>query len=127
MASDTWQGERSQRVPVTALLIYSFFMGLGQPVIIMLQGELLSTNVRSIGTSIQIFVMYIGTFVVTQIYFLMVDSLGVYGTFWTYSVCSMFVAIFSFFALPETSGFSLEEITDKKNIEDGNHRKSNSQ
>ena len=38
------------------------------------------------------------------------EILGIYGTFWMYSVIAIVVAVLSYLYMPETGGMSLEEI-----------------
>lgn len=39
-----------------------------------------------------------------------IDLMGLEGTFYLYSICTLFVGIGSFIWMPETAGMSLEEI-----------------
>ncbi|CAL4185006.1 unnamed protein product, partial [Meganyctiphanes norvegica] len=101
-------------LPLTCLVVFAFFSCTGHPVITVLMGELLPTSVRSLGFNLLASNMFLGTFAVSQTYPTFVSALGVYGTFWLYSCCSVLLTIFVAILVPETNNKSLEEIQNKK-------------
>ncbi|XP_042872927.1 facilitated trehalose transporter Tret1-2 homolog [Penaeus japonicus] len=98
-------------VPVASMVLFLFSVGIGQPVINIMQGELLPTSVRPTGISlIQIF-MYLGSFASAFTYPLISSAVGEYGAFWLYGGVCLTIATIGGVCLPETRGRSLEEIT----------------
>nr|XP_053635278.1 facilitated trehalose transporter Tret1-like [Cherax quadricarinatus] len=101
-------------IPLTATMIFIFFIGIGQPAILILNGELLPLTCRSIGNSALSLTLTCGAFISVYIYPMTVEALGEHGTFWLFSGTSAVLTFVSAVALTETRGRSLEEIA-------GNH------
>lgn len=74
--------------------------------------ELFPKSVKQVSATCVSFVCYLGMFFVTQYFNDMNAVLGRAGTFWFYSVMSLFCAIFTVLFVPETKGKSLAEIQD---------------
>ncbi|KAK7067651.1 hypothetical protein SK128_023999 [Halocaridina rubra] len=117
---EEWVNNALGWLPLANMMVYTFFVGFGQPVLVMMQGELLATNVRSVGLAFLITMIFLGGFLVTQAFYAMGQAMGIYGTFWFYSVMCFMVAAVSHFAMPETKGLSLEEISNKQNAKSRN-------
>ncbi|XP_042872933.1 facilitated trehalose transporter Tret1-2 homolog [Penaeus japonicus] len=101
-------------MPLTALVIFIFFTGVGQPVVFILQGELLPTSFRATGVSVIMILVFLGSFAAIRTYSLMSALVGEHGAFWFYGGMCLTIALVGCLALPETSGRSLEEITGKQ-------------
>ncbi|XP_063597970.1 facilitated trehalose transporter Tret1-2 homolog [Penaeus indicus] len=97
--------------PAASMIAFLFLMGIGAPVINILQGELLPTSVRATGISVILIFMYLGSFTSAFTYPLISSAVGVHGAFWIYSGVCITIAIVGAVCLPETRGRSLEEIT----------------
>lgn len=101
-------------VPLTSLVIFVLFTGVGQPVIFILQGELLPTSFRATGVSLILCLVFLGSFTAIRTYSLASAFMGEHGTFWLYGGVCFVIALVSAVSLPETRGRSLEEITQRK-------------
>lgn len=98
-------------LPLTSVVVFVVFASIGQPVLFILQGELLPTTCRSIGVSLYITLFMLSTFLSSTTYPYLTEALSTHGTFWVYSGCCAAIVLLSYTALPETRGRSLEEIT----------------
>lgn len=98
-------------LPLTLLLLFSLFSGVGLPVIPVLQGELLPTNCRAAGLSLLTCLLMLGAFTSSHTYYMTVAVLGQDGTFWLYSSFSALLVLVAIFGLPETRGRTLEDIS----------------
>nr|XP_053635277.1 facilitated trehalose transporter Tret1-2 homolog [Cherax quadricarinatus] len=98
-------------IPLTTAMIFNFFIGIGQPAFSVMNGELLPTSCRSIGTSALSLSLNVGAFIASYTYPMTVEALGEHGTFWLFSGANATITFVSVVALPETRGRSLEEIT----------------
>ena len=74
------------------------------------KGELLPAHARSLGCGLLGIMDNLSMFVSTKMVPTWFELLGIHGTFFMYSSVIIFVAILSYFFMPETSGMSLEEI-----------------
>lgn len=101
-------------IPLASLVVYVFFTGVGQPVVFILQGELLPTTLRAAGVSIIMILVFLGSFAAIRTFSLMSAVMGESGVFWFYGGICLTIATVGCLALPETSGRSLEEITGKQ-------------
>ncbi|XP_063598225.1 facilitated trehalose transporter Tret1-2 homolog [Penaeus indicus] len=101
-------------IPLASLVVYVFFTGVGQPVVFILQGELLPTAFRAAGVSMVMILVFLGSFAAIRTYSLMSGVMGEHGAFWFYGGICLTIATVGCLALPETSGRSLEEITGKE-------------
>lgn len=98
-------------VPLTLLLLFSLFSGVGLPVIPVLQGELLPTNCRAAGLSLLTCLLMLGGFTSSHTYYMTATTLGQDGAFWLFSSFSALLVLVAIFSLPETRGRTLEDIS----------------
>ena len=87
---------------LTSLIFYNYFS--------IFKGELLPTHARSLGCGLLGIMDNLSMFVSTKMVPTWFELLGIHGTFFMYSSVIIFVALLSYFFMPETSGMSLEEI-----------------
>ncbi|XP_017780645.1 PREDICTED: facilitated trehalose transporter Tret1 [Nicrophorus vespilloides] len=84
-----------------------------------LLGELYPANIRGFIGGLTFTSFNFILFVITKVFPLIRDLIGVHGVFWVFSLSSFFASIFLYLMLPETKGKTLEEIEDyfgQKNI-----------
>lgn len=98
-------------LPLTLLLLFSLFSGVGLPVITALQGELLPTTCRVAGLSLLTCVLMLASFTSSHTYYMTAETLGLDGAFWFYSCCSALLVLVSILCVPETKGRTLEDIS----------------
>lgn len=98
-------------LPLTLLLLFSLFSGVGLPVIPVLQGELLPTTCRAAGISLLTCVLMLGGFTSSHTYFMAVQTLGQDGAFWSFSCSSTLLVIVAIICVPETRARTLEDIS----------------
>ncbi|XP_027233197.2 facilitated trehalose transporter Tret1-2 homolog [Penaeus vannamei] len=101
-------------LPLTCMVVLIFCMGIGQPVVSIVQGELLPTTVRAAGVSLIMILLFLAGFVLIQTYPLLSGALGEHGAFWLYSGASLALVLVGGLRLPETRGRSLEEISGRR-------------
>lgn len=101
-------------LPLTCMVVLIFCMGIGQPVVSIVQGELLASTVRAAGVSLIMILMFLAGFVLIQTYPLLSGALGEHGAFWLYSGASLALVLVGGLRLPETRGRSLEEISGRR-------------
>ncbi len=65
---------------------------------------------RGLGSSITTAFSYVCAFVGVKTFVDLQESLGLYGTFWTYSIIAAFGFLFSLAFVPETKGVTLDEM-----------------
>jgi MFS family permease len=114
-----WFNELQSNYPVlkwvpliSIFLIYAGFSGGLGPVIQILVGELLPSNLRSFGIGL-ISVFSMGTlFLVLKLTPLAQEAIGLDGMYWIFAICGFLLMVFTFFVIPETFGRSLEDIED---------------
>lgn len=80
------------------------------PVTWVLLSEIFPTRIRGLAVSIAVSALWIACFAVTYTFPILNKSLGAAGTFWCYGAICFAGFLFIAFAVPETSGKSLEEI-----------------
>ena len=93
----------------TFVFVSAFSVGMG-PIPWVLMGELFPPRVRGVAASVSTAVSNIAAFVVTVSFGAMVRLLGMGLAFFFYAACCAGCWAFTFFALPETKGRSLEQI-----------------
>ena len=98
-------------LPLCSMIFYVFMMGLVQPVLSMIRSEILPNSVRSVGVGLLVLMLYSGGFLVIQVYPLMVNEIGIYGVFWSYSAVGIIIIIILKLGIPETKGKTLEELS----------------
>lgn len=89
--------------------IASFASSLG-PIPWVIISEIFPTKIRGIAMSFCTLILWIGVILVTQLFPIMLNSLGGAFTFWIFMINSIFLLFFTWKFIPETKGRSLEEI-----------------
>ena len=74
------------------------------------QGELFPSHARSFGSGLISLLQMLSLFTSTKLAPTLTILMGTHGLFYLYSVLTLLVAVICFFAMPDTSGLSLEEI-----------------
>ncbi|PSN54587.1 hypothetical protein C0J52_07385, partial [Blattella germanica] len=98
-------------IPVTSLGLYIICMSGGiLPVNHILLSELFLPHVRSTSAGISIFLKALFSFIVTRFYNNLSDAIGVYGSFWFFSVCCFLGVVFAIVYIPETKNRTIESI-----------------
>ncbi|XP_019873536.2 facilitated trehalose transporter Tret1-like [Aethina tumida] len=100
-------------LPIVCVVIFIFFNTFGLfsliwPII----SELLPQNVKSQGAGVMSLLSNLSGFVVTFLFPIMQDSMGLAGLFWFYGGVILVTGIYFYFKLPETRGKSMQEIQD---------------
>ena len=75
-------------------------------------GELLPSDVRSLGCGMLGVLDNISLFTAVKTVPSLISCLGIHGAFLLYSSCCLTNLVICFFIMPETKGLSLEEIED---------------
>ena len=75
-------------------------------------GELLPSDMRSLGCGLLGVLDNISLFVAVKTVPALVSGLGIHGAFLLYSCCCLVNIVICFFVMPETKGLTLEEIED---------------
>ena len=98
---------------LTAILVFfaAYSLGLGSVVLTVL-GEIFPLRARGAGFGMATVLGFIASFVVTEEYPSMKESMHTYGTFWFFAAINLLGTCITAFFLPETKGKSLEEIED---------------
>ena len=99
-------------LPLISLLVYMPFVVSITAVTAVLRSEMFATSIRAMAVSIMFAVFFLSMFAVTQFFPNMMETLGEQGTFWTYSISCLLLALVTVLLLPETSGLTLEEVDD---------------
>jgi len=101
-------------VPVVALLVYVIIYSTGmQPVPSLLVGEVFPTNVKAIGLALSSNSYSITTLIVSKLFQVSKDELGIHVPFFMFSFLCLLVLFFIIFCVPETKGKTLEEIQEE--------------
>jgi len=91
----------------------SFGYGLGVgPVTFALLGEILPLKVKSVATSIVIFLKFVVIFLYVKFFPTIVGIIGLHCVFWIHSGIAIFTCILAVFIMPETQGKTLTEISE---------------
>lgn len=97
---------------VGIVLFYTGVSGGLIPVAFVLLAELLPSNARGLGTTLVCTCSNISFFLSTKFVPHLKEALGLHGLFYMFTGVSCLSVIFSYFAIPETYGKSLESIED---------------
>jgi SP family arabinose:H+ symporter-like MFS transporter len=89
--------------------IAAFAVALG-PIPWIVCSEIFPTKVRGRAMSIATFTIWLGCYLVSQTFPLLLSTMGPARTFWFYAGCSAAAFLFVLMKVPETKGRSLEEI-----------------
>lgn len=101
-------------IPLVSCVVYvlAFSFGFG-PVPWLMMGELLPGRIKGPGASLVTSANWTFTFIVTLTYNDLTESIGMYGTMWTFGIFTAIGLFFTIFLVPETKGRSLEDIEKK--------------
>ncbi|KAG5887728.1 hypothetical protein JTB14_035078 [Gonioctena quinquepunctata] len=98
-------------LPICSLIIFIVFFNIGYASIPwIISGEIFSSNVKSLGSSICSCFCLTATFIITMTFPYMAVALDMSGTFWLFSAASLSSIIFIVLLVPETKGKSPLEI-----------------
>lgn len=92
---------------VMAIACYAMTLG---PVTWVLLAEIFPNRIRGIAVATCTFVLWIGSATLTYSFPLLNSNLGISGTFGLYSIVCLLGFLFIFYKVPETKGYTLEEI-----------------
>lgn len=94
-----------------AILAYIAFFALSLgPLTFVVIAEIFPTRVRGRAMSIAIFMLWVSVFIVSQLFPVLLVSIGSAFTFWLFMLASVFAFLFIWKILPETKGKTLEEM-----------------
>ncbi|XP_026729745.1 facilitated trehalose transporter Tret1-like [Trichoplusia ni] len=103
--------DKLQWLSLTALIIYFLSFSVGLAIIPnAFAGEMFTSNVRSMGTSISLTVSWLVGFGVSTAFGYMIPAWGAAVTFWIYTGACALAVLFSVVYVPETKGKTLLEI-----------------
>ena len=94
-----------------AILAYIAFFALSLgPLTFVVIAEIFPTRVRGRAMSISIFMLWVSVFMVSQLFPVLLVSIGSAFTFWLFMLASVFAFFFIWKVIPETKGKTLEEM-----------------
>lgn len=98
-------------VPLLGLMAYAVAYALGMgPVPDILPGEVFPTSAKGLAVSGVNISLTLFTFLVSKIYNVVSDNLGVQYMYWSFGVVGVLTAFFAAFCIPETRGKTLEQV-----------------
>lgn len=104
-------------IPLLCVLTFVAAFSLGpNPISWLLVGEMFPLEFRGLGSSLTTAFSYVCAFVGVKTFVDLQESLGLHGTFWTYSIIAAFGFVFSMAFVPETKGINLDEMMPKASI-----------
>ncbi|XP_050300147.1 facilitated trehalose transporter Tret1-like [Anthonomus grandis grandis] len=97
--------------PLVGMIFYviTYSFGLGVVPTLML-GELFSASIKSKGLCVLIFMWGASVFIITNLFNVLTDHLGLYASFLWFGISCVFSTILTVKWVPETKGKTLEEI-----------------
>ncbi len=105
-----WNIDQTWIILVAILAYISFFaISLG-PLTFVVVSEIFPNHVRGRAMSAAIFFLWLSTYLVSQTFPMLLESVGAASTFWIYMVLSAIAFFFVSLFVPETKGKTLEEI-----------------
>lgn len=111
--AQTTDGDRSgyNWIPLTFLIAYAFLAHVGIRILPwILTGEVYTSETRAAASGLSSAISYVFGFLASKVFFSMISTLTLPGTFWFYSCVNFSGAVVLYFWLPETEGKSLHEI-----------------
>lgn len=100
-------------IPICSIVTFMFFFNFGiAPLPWAILGELFSSNIKAVASSLCSSVNYISAFALTAAYTYVVASIGTANTFLFFGVMMAACSLFCALKLPETKGKTFEEIYD---------------
>lgn len=98
-------------IVLISILAYITFFGISLgPLTFVVIAEIFPNQTRGKAMSICIFALWASVFLVSQLFPILLDTIGSAFTFWIFMMMSLFSLIFVWKYLPETKGKTLEEI-----------------
>lgn len=98
-------------IVLISILAYITFFGISLgPLTFVVIAEIFPNQTRGKAMSICIFALWASVFLVSQLFPMLLDSIGSAFTFWIFMVMALMSLIFVWKYLPETKGKTLEEI-----------------
>ncbi|GKU83597.1 sugar porter family MFS transporter [Niallia sp. NCCP-28] len=92
------------------VLYLAFFQGAVGPLTWLTLSEIFPARLRSIGMGIAVFILWICNFLVGLFFPILLNGIGLSGTFFLFAMFGIFGVLFIRKYLPETRGLSLEQI-----------------
>lgn len=109
LASNPWMSW----MPLAGILLaYTGYAGGMGFILFLIQGELLPSHGRSVGSGLMGFFDYLAMFLAVKTFPNLKEVIGIHGCFWVYACVGVFVIVFAYFCLPETKDKTLEDIED---------------
>lgn len=100
-------------LPVSAVMVYVVAFGIGVgPLCWVMAGEVLSDDVKGVGTSITVACNWTLAFIVSYSFPGLAATIGNAGTYWLLSVFCLIILVFSIFVVIETKGKTQQEVLD---------------
>ncbi|XP_056643230.1 facilitated trehalose transporter Tret1-like isoform X1 [Diorhabda sublineata] len=100
-------------IPTLFLILFGFFSYLGIRVLpFILIGEIFAVEIRAFSSGFSAGLGYVVGFVANKTFLTMVGTFGLPAVFWFYSAVGILGTLGLYFALPETEGKSLYEISE---------------
>ncbi|KIJ62884.1 hypothetical protein HYDPIDRAFT_176307 [Hydnomerulius pinastri MD-312] len=97
-------------VSIVAVYLYAVFYCIGWgPVPWVVAGEVAPNHVRTAAMSVAVSVNWLFSFTISRLTPVMLEKIT-YGTFLLFGFCCMIMAAWTYFLLPETKGYALEDI-----------------
>ncbi|CAG9837750.1 unnamed protein product [Diabrotica balteata] len=98
-------------IPLVSVMIYAAFFKAGAGLVpIILTAEIFPSNMKAIGMTVADGMFILGGIIAIQIYQILTRLINIYLPFYVFGGYAFFVAIFTYFCIPETKGRSLQEI-----------------
>ncbi|GMA60103.1 sugar porter family MFS transporter [Alicyclobacillus fastidiosus] len=91
------------------LFVAAFAVSFG-PIVWLVMAEIFPTRIRGRATAIASVALWAADYAVSQSFPVLLNSVGVASTFWTFGILSLVAFVFTMALVPETKGKSLEEI-----------------
>lgn len=98
-------------VVLSMTVVYlAFFQGAIGPMVWLILAEIFPVRLRGIGMGMAVFFLWISNFIVGVFFPVLMDGIGLSGTFFLFAMFGIVGIIFVAKFLPETRGLSLEQI-----------------
>jgi len=101
-------------LPAVGVIMYVIMFSVGLSALpFTMIGELFPMNVKALSSTINMIIVGILAFVVTKLYLVIADNLGIHVSFWIFTGCSLTGALFTLIYVPETKGKTLQQIQEE--------------
>jgi SP family facilitated glucose transporter-like MFS transporter 8 len=103
-------------LPLACVIVFlvTYCLGVG-PLPIAMMGEMFPSNIRGLALSVGSMLLSMCFLIVTKLYQVAADALGVFITSWFFAAVSAAGVAFVFLLVPETKGKSLQNIVSELN------------